>query len=511
MSGPIPADLFTGVNWNVIRTVISLGGNKLTGTLPANIFGTNFWGADATGTAIVYLDLSSNQLSGAIPDTLLAQDRTISYLSLGLSGNMFSGSIPNFFAHINSSISIARLDIDLRNNQLSGSLALDRIWPPYSLRTSNVNWNLASNSLSGTIPVDLYALAPPNLAEIILDLSSNAFAGTIQPAMIANAPFNRTLIKLSLSLANNRITGPLTAELIGSANQITETFDLDLSSNPLGATIPSNLISAYTGPTSSRNTTKLVLSLNNCGFTGSLPAINATLNEFTLNLNNNSLSALPTLSWNAYLLSGLEAGVTNQLELNVAFNKLTGALSFPSLSVRRPRLNLDLYSNSLSSLSIDGNYLYLYMINVGMNTEMTGTLPKSLFIHGDTYGDGLYGFHANHTSLSGDLPNLSGLDARLVELDLSDNPNINFCPSTLVARWNAYFDICELRNVNVSACIDKYPLLCEFNYERRQASPSDPSNPSSGPIASPTSAASSWTSFTTLLVVSIALVLFITD
>lgn len=298
---------------------------------------------------------------------------------------------------------------------------------------------------------------------------------------------------LLLYFANNSLTGPLTAELIGAGRQSATSYGIDFSGNSLGGTIPTNLLSSYTVAASSRRVQDLYLELNDCGITGTLPLIDSTLDIMDLSLNKNSLTSIPASSWSDYL------NTSYTLHLDVSHNMLPGHLSFPSRR-GKPSLDFSSSSNRFTSISLEGDLSYLHTLDVGMNTEMTGTILKSLLADG-SYSNSLYFFYAGNTLLSGDFPNLSKLTTSLHHLDLS-NTRINFCPPTLTSRWNANLYECDLHNTNASACIDKYPILCKFILERPQpspVSPSNPSTPSSSPDGAPTSSASSWTPLSTVL------------
>lgn len=513
LTGNIPSNLFTGVNWGGIRMDISFAGNGLTGSLPAQILGTNFWGVATAATSRISLNLASNRLSGVLPDDLLANGKPIGTLRLLLANNSFAGSIPNFVGNAASSVTIGNLQVDLGHNKLVGALDLPKIWPPASMKTKNLEVSFAANGLTGTLPTDLFALSMPDMRTISLDFSSNSLSGGIEPRMIEDAQFDAP-ITLKLYLANNQLTGPLTAELIGSARHVAGSFSLDLSSNALGATIPSDLLSLYAGDSTTHNTTDLNLVIAGCGFTGTLPSLSTSVDFLSLWLDNNSLSAIPTSSWSTYLTAGLQTAQQSLL-LSVSHNKFTGELYLPNYANAQPRLTLNVYANNFSSLLIGATSPYLESLNVGMNAEMTGSLPAALF----TGSSNLYTLIANYTSISGDFPNLSGLNVEsLGELDLSST-KIDFCPSSLTAPWTAYLDLCELQNNNVTACINKYPILCQQSYAKRQTSPVSPSSPStssvpssvpsSGPAAPTPSSASSWTPINTFLVVLVASLVFI--
>ncbi|XP_062231926.1 receptor-like protein kinase 5 [Phragmites australis] len=148
LGGSLPEKLY----WNLTRLFID--NNRFTGRLPASAprlqkfhAGNNLFSGDipagfVAGMPLLQeLDLSVNQLSGAIP----ANIASISGLSqMNFSNNQLTGEIPAGLG----SMPVLTL-LDLSSNQLSGAI------PPAlgSLRVNQLN--LSSNQLTGEVPVAL--------------------------------------------------------------------------------------------------------------------------------------------------------------------------------------------------------------------------------------------------------------------------------------------------------------------------------------------------------------------
>ena len=228
---------------------------------------------------VIELDLSENDLSGAIPSEL----GHLAFLEgLYLSENQLSGSIP-------SAISVLAnlIELDLWTNELTGPI------PPELGRLANLETlQLGKNELSGTIPPEmgnlthleglglfsnkLTGVIPAELADLTnlewLSLTENQLSGPIPP----------TLEKLTnltaLYLGQNKLSGTIPPEL----GNLTNLENLFLQSNQLSGEIPSEL----------GNLTKLTgLSLWGNGLSGTMPSELGNLTELTgLGLADNQLS-----------------------------------------------------------------------------------------------------------------------------------------------------------------------------------------------------------------------------
>ncbi|KAJ4769349.1 LRR receptor-like Serine/Threonine-kinase [Rhynchospora pubera] len=107
--------------------------------LPATVKGIDLKYNSNSLKYLISIDLSNNNLTGTIPDTIVALSRL---MNLNLSNNHLIGKIPTEIGNMKSLESL-----DLRMNNLSGSI-------PQSMSTLNslAVLNLSYNNLSGPIP-----------------------------------------------------------------------------------------------------------------------------------------------------------------------------------------------------------------------------------------------------------------------------------------------------------------------------------------------------------------------
>ena len=173
LSGGAPLNKWYGVTTDDEGwvTELDLSGNQLTGSIPETLGQLN---------NLKYLSLSGNQLTGSIPETL-GQLNNLKYLSL--SGNQLTGPIPETLGQLNNLRSLF-----LYLNQLTGSI-------PETLGQLNnlVNLHLYFNGLTGPIPE---ALAQLDSLESLY-LSRNELTGCI-PSALQDVSFN-DLDELGLS------------------------------------------------------------------------------------------------------------------------------------------------------------------------------------------------------------------------------------------------------------------------------------------------------------------------
>ncbi|KAH7667568.1 Leucine-rich repeat protein [Dioscorea alata] len=293
LQGNIPKSIFELSNLKYL----SLASNNFNGTLELDLIGRM--------RNLSYLDLSSNKLSilnGSGDSSLLFP--SISTLKL-VSCNLTI--IPLFLEH--------KLDmtfLDLSNNQIGGAIP-KWIWsigksglsylnlsynlfthvdvpyvPPlnFSMNSSSMILDLHSNLLQGPVP-----LPPPNT--IILDYSNNFFTSSIPGNFSSYLPFT-----LFFSLSNNSLTGNIPPSICDA----TYLQVLDLSDNSFNGSIPECLM---------RDVSDLqVLNLKGNQFHGSLPQnVGSQCGLRTLNLNGNKLEGkLPRSLANCGSLEVLDLG-----------------------------------------------------------------------------------------------------------------------------------------------------------------------------------------------------------
>ncbi|XP_011025621.1 PREDICTED: probable inactive receptor kinase At5g10020 [Populus euphratica] len=221
--GGIPEEL---INGSIPIEELDLSGNGFTaGTLSV----MQQWGA-----SVEVLDLSSNQLSGSLPNLTWF----VRLSELNLRNNSLDGNLPAQLGDLSTSSSV-----DLSLNQFNGPI-------PGGFFTSLtlMNLNLSGNRFSGPIPVqdsgagELLVLPSYPLMES-LDLSQNSLSG-ILPSGIGNFANLR-----SLNLSNNNLSGQLPIQL----SKLTHLQYLDLSANRFQGKIPDKLPSSLIGLNMSNN------------------------------------------------------------------------------------------------------------------------------------------------------------------------------------------------------------------------------------------------------------------
>ena len=401
---------------------LTLGGNNLRGTLPAEL-------RDLSG--LQGLNLCCNNISGEIPSEL----GSLSGLQrLQLGQNSLTGTIPSELGNL-----LELQQLWLYSNSLTGEIPIE-LGDLLELRALILH----RNSLTGEIPIELGNL--PELQQ--LWLFNNSLTGEI-PIELGN------LSQLQrLWLDTNSLTGEIPIEL-GNLSQLQR---LDLDTNSLTGEIPSELgnLSQLTG---------LYLHLNS--LTGEIPSELGSLSQLRyLSLSSNSLSGeipselgslsqLRTLSLSRNFLSGAipsELGKLSQLyELYMSSNSLSGkipselgslsqlqrlSLSFNSLAGNIPHelsglsqlRSLSLLSNSLTGeIPIElGNLSRLQGLYLQDNS-LTGEIPIELGKLSQ-----LWTLYLSSNALSGEIPDELGGLSYLRRLYLQDNIFTGRLPRSLM-------------------------------------------------------------------------------
>ncbi|KAK9948472.1 hypothetical protein M0R45_004045 [Rubus argutus] len=279
------------------------------------------------------LDLSGNFFSGSLPDSFSNLTRL---RRLALSGNSFSGSIP---ASIGSLASLEELFLD--NNHLDGSI-------PRSLNNlvSLNRLEIQANRLGGEFPKldSLNSL-------YYLDASNNAITGQIP------STFPASLIQISMR--NNSLVGtvPETIQQLGSLQV------LDLSHNQLGDSVPwylfnhpslqqltlsFNQFSSLQTPNSIGIQSQLIaVDLSNNNLQGPLPSFMALMPKLSaLSLENNKFTGMIPTQY-AYKVAVPGSGVSPLVRLLLGGNYLFGPLPGPLLGMKPGSANVGLGNNCL--------------------------------------------------------------------------------------------------------------------------------------------------------------------
>ncbi|KAL4645133.1 hypothetical protein ACB092_02G214100 [Castanea dentata] len=225
----------------------------------------------SANNSLSYLDVSSNNLSGEIPDCWKYGQNLIIF---NLANNNLSGQIPNSIGQL---VHLYTLRLD--NNSLSGEVTLS-LKNCIALRVLGLAYNrlfgnalawmgdnlqnlvileLRSNTFSGRIPLQMCQLKFLKL----LDLASNNLSGTIPRCVffgMASIEFEDTLSLIYypyttyieeipkevmslvglriLNLSRNHLVGPIPPNIGGMGNL----ESLDLSRNHLSCTMPPSMV-----------------------------------------------------------------------------------------------------------------------------------------------------------------------------------------------------------------------------------------------------------------------------
>ncbi|KAK1282453.1 hypothetical protein QJS10_CPB22g00926 [Acorus calamus] len=186
LTGQIPQTLCG--NPNFVLKELYLQDNLFTGTVPASL---------ANCSGLISLDLSFNFLKGPIPSTFGSLSR-LRDLIMWL--NLLDGEIPQELSMIQT---LENLILD--NNGLVGTI------PSGLQNCTNLNWlSLSSNELSGPIPPWIGRMS--NLA--ILKLGNNSFSGPIPPE-IGDC---RSLVWLDLN--SNQLNGSIPITIAKQSGKI---------------------------------------------------------------------------------------------------------------------------------------------------------------------------------------------------------------------------------------------------------------------------------------------------
>ncbi|KAL0692757.1 hypothetical protein Bca4012_059937 [Brassica carinata] len=360
-------------------TKLELGNKKLSGTLSESLgnldqikvlnLSRNFI-RDSIPLSILSsptlqtLDLSFNDLSGEIPQTL----NLPSLQSLYLSSNSFNGSLPSHLCHNSTQIKIVKLS----GNYFSGEFP-----PGFGKCLFLEHLCLGMNNLTGEIP-DVFE----GLTQLkYLSAQTNKLTGGI-PRSLANSPSLNLL-----NLRNNSLTGPL----LLNCTAMVSLNSLDLGTNRFEGRLPDNL------PVCKRLKN---VNLARNGFHGQVPESFKNFQSLSyLSLSNSSLvnisSALRilqscknltalvlTLNFNGEALPDDDDTSLVRFEklkvLVVANCKLTG--SVPRwLSASKDLQLLDLSWNRLTGAIPGwiGDFNFLFYLDLS-NNSFTGEIPKSL-------------------------------------------------------------------------------------------------------------------------------------
>lgn len=424
--GSIPPDLFLSCD---TLQELDLSHNNLTGTLTQNFF--------ADCGSLQMLDLSHNHLTGNLPYGI---SQCTSLQELHLSSNYFVGQLPldvitsctngpcrnvpsasgglqvldisfnNLSGHIYDTIFKECGDmtyIDLSSNAFIGEV-------PVSIEGCSTlqHLNLSNNKIGSRIPTAL-----GNLNSIkIMDLSGNSLIGPIPDELGYACP---TLVKLDLSMNN------LSGTIPSSFSSCDYLQYLNLANNKLSGSFPIDIVIHF------KSLERLLLTFNE--FTGPLPT--AVMNSDTLrvlDLGSNKLSGLipsqicppssvleklmlPNNGFGGEIPAAI-ANCSNLKILDLSFNRLQGRIP-PELGLLSNLESLSMWHNEFTGdIPKEMGQLSSLRILILNNNLLSGAIPVELF-----NCTAMQWLCLSNNQLTGSIPALIGSMQQLTMLEIGNN------------------------------------------------------------------------------------------
>ena len=406
LSGTIPSLLLTS---NIFLSTLTLSNNPLLGgTVPNSI---------STLTRLLFIDFASTNLSGTFPDVtgltrlqILSLSSTYFTGSLpnpafmpgiqrySLSNNKFRGSLPLF-----NIVTSTFLTIGISGNDLTGSIPDNFITTSSITPTIDIRMN--NNHFTGTIPDNLFSTI--NL--IALDLNHNQLSGIIPTSIGLRSGLTY------LNLGYNNISGSIPSQLGGTFSGLTV---VDISYNLLTGSIPINIVLGNVA------NDYCFLTLNNNQLSGVIPIFgnNGSFDSPTsIDLSHNQL----TLDANSF---GLNAQNINWL--NLAFNNFSTMPRF-NWTFDSNTNSQELLTTSIFSVDRFPTLVSLDLTSCSMVGEMPVNLPGNYVRMSNNYFTGIVshfasGINNQPTFFDFVLNRLDGLET--TPSDLFTSITISFLP-----------------------------------------------------------------------------------
>ncbi|GJN38630.1 hypothetical protein PR202_gb27690 [Eleusine coracana subsp. coracana] len=316
--------------------------NVLSGELPRNVTAVN----------LIELDVSSNQLTGKIPESF----GNLKNLSLMyLYQNQFTGTIP-------ASIVLLPMlsDIKIFDNQLSGELP-----PELGKHSPLSNLEMDDNLLSGPLPETLCA----NGFLYGLVAFNNSFSGVI-PASLGNCVTLKNLM-----LQDNNFSDEFPAK-IWSLPRLTR---VRIQNNKFTGALPAQI---------SSNITRI--EMGNNMFSGSIPTSATGLQAFHAESNRlggelpSDMSKLANLTYFSVPGNRITGSIPTSIKLlqkltslNLSGNHLSGAIPPGSVGLLPTLTTLDLSNNELTGTIPSDISSMVNPLNLSSN-QLTGEVPMAL-------------------------------------------------------------------------------------------------------------------------------------
>lgn len=325
---------------------IRLNGNRLSGTIPDNLF------VNLRSNSILFqFDLSHNEITGSIPPSLFdgltySQHPDLSGVTVFLNDNRLNGTLPStLFSQVDSK---TIFQVYLRNNSISGTLPVG-IFPNVLVPSGLFTIDLAFNNLTGSIPSNMATI--PQASTFNVSLAWNHLSGEL-PAYLFNSPgltlTNNMGTNFLFDISHNEISGTIPTTFMNMLNidsSYTATFVFSVNDNQLVGLLPSPLFPTISGGS-------MTINAQNNRFGFSPPAQCSSVYTLNINMSSNILDEGIPSPWGGcsmgqvdlsdnLLLSGdipsglLSTGITS---FNARNTKISGTI--PSIGSALTRLDL---------------------------------------------------------------------------------------------------------------------------------------------------------------------------
>ncbi|CAN6352192.1 unnamed protein product [Urochloa humidicola] len=326
---------------------LDLSNNNLTGCIPNWIL--------ANVATLVYLNIANNSLAGSLDSMGQYQSNL---LMINISMNHFVGQLPTNISSVFPKLTV----MDASYNVISGEL------PPSLCNISSLTFlNLANNKLMGQVPTCVFT---DFSALQILKLSNNKLTGLILWGA------SNLSIASAMYLDSNNFEGALPNNLSGNLKTI------DLHGNKLSGeldvsfwnlselqvlSVASNSLTGEIYPAICKLTGIQFLDMSDNNFEGSIPNCDNKLKLRFLNLSRNTLSGFPTGFFNSSYVTVLDLG----------YNQFNGSLDW--IQCLSQIMLLQLGGNGFEGhMSPSICHLqYLNVIDVS-NNKLSGSLPPCI-------------------------------------------------------------------------------------------------------------------------------------
>ncbi|EEC81226.1 hypothetical protein OsI_24274 [Oryza sativa Indica Group] len=407
LSGPFPDVLFFLPN----VTVVDVSNNCLSGELPSVATGATARG----GLSLEVLDVSSNLLAGQFPSAIW--EHTPRLVSLNASNNSFHGTIPSLCV---SCPALAVLDLSV--NVLSGVIS-----PGFGNCSQLRVFSAGRNNLTGELPGDLFDVK----ALQHLELPLNQIEGQLDHESIA-----KLTNLVTLDLGYNLLTGGLPE----SISKVPKLEELRLANNNLTGTLPSAL---------SNWTSLRFIDLRSNSFVGDLTVVDfsglANLTVFDVASNNftgtippsiYTCTAMKALRVSRNVMGGQvspEIGNLKELELfSLTFNSFVNISGMfwnlkSCTNLTALLLSYNFYGEALPDAGWVGDHIRKVRVIVLEKSALTGAIPSWLSKLQD-----LNILNLSGNRLTGPIPSWLGAMKKLYYVDLSGNLLSGVIPPSLM-------------------------------------------------------------------------------